>query len=152
MNDEYYIHQALTQAAQAEMLGEIPIGAIIVANDEIIAATHNRTITDNDPSAHAEILALRAAGNIIKNHRLSGISLYVTLEPCIMCTGALIQARIERLVFGAYDNRVGACGSAFDLARHPKLNHHIHEIKGGVLEEECRHQLQHFFQNKRQKK
>ena len=149
MSDEHYLRLALEQAALAEALGEVPIGAILVANGEIIASAHNRTVSDHDPTAHAEILALRAGGLVLGNHRMRGVSLYVTLEPCSMCTGALIQARIDRLIFGAYDNRIGACGSAFDLARHRRLNHHIHEIKGGVLEEACREQLQRFFQQKR---
>ena len=145
MNDEHYIRLAIAQAAQAEALGEVPIGALIVVKGEIIAAAHNRTITDHDPAAHAEILALRAAGQTLANHRLGGATLYVTLEPCTMCTGALVHARIDRLVFGAYDLR----GSALDLARHPQHNHHIREVKGGVLEDECRAQLQQFFQKRR---
>lgn len=149
MNDEHYIRLAIAQAAQAEALGEVPIGALIVVKSEIIAAAHNRTITDHDPAAHAEILALRAAGQTLANHRLGGATLYVTLEPCTMCTGALVHARIDRLVFGAYDLRAGACGSALDLARHPQHNHHIREVKGGVLEDECRAQLQQFFQKRR---
>ena len=149
MSDEHYLRLALEQAALAEALGEVPIGAILVANGEIIASAHNRTVSDHDPTAHAEILALRAGGQALGNHRMRGVSLYVTLEPCIMCTGALIQARIDRLVFGAYDLRTGACGSALDLARHPQHNHHIREVKGGVLEDECRAQLQQFFQKRR---
>lgn len=149
MTDEDYLRLALEQAALAEALGEVPIGAVLVTDGTILACAHNRTVSDHDPTAHAEILALRACGLVLGNHRMRGVSLYVTLEPCIMCTGALIQARIDRLVFGAYDNRIGACGSAFDLARHRRLNHHIHEIKGGVLEDECRGQLQRFFQQKR---
>lgn len=151
MTDEDYLHLALEQASLAEALGEVPIGAILVADGAIIASAHNRTVCDHDPTAHAEILALRAGGLVLGNHRMGGASLYVTLEPCIMCTGALIQARIDRLVFGAYDSRIGACGSAFDLARHRRLNHHIREIRGGVLEDECRTQLQRFFRERRGK-
>jgi len=151
MTDEDYLHLALEQASLAEALGEVPIGAILVADGAIIASAHNRTVCDHDPTAHAEILALRAGGLVLGNHRMGGASLYVTLEPCIMCTGALIQARIDRLVFGAYDSRIGACGSAFDLARHRRLNHHIREIRGGVLEDECRTQLQRFFRKRRDK-
>lgn len=151
MTDEDYLRLALAQASLAEALGEVPIGAILVAGGNIIASAHNRTVCDHDPTAHAEILGLRAGGIALGNHRMNGASLYVTLEPCIMCIGALIQARIDRLVFGAYDSRISACGSAFDLARHRQLNHHIREIKGGVLEAECREQLQRFFRARRGK-
>ena len=128
MTDEDYLHLALEQASLAEALGEVPIGAILVADGAIIASAHNRTVCDHDPTAHAEILALRAGGLVLGNHRMGGASLYVTLEPCIMCTGALIQARIDR-----------------------RLNHHIREIRGGVLKDECRTQLQRFFRKRRDK-
>ena len=121
MSDEHYLRLALEQAARAEALGEVPIGAILVANDEIIASAHNRTVSDHDPTAHAEILALRAGGLALGNHRMGGVSLYVTLELCIICTGALTLARIYRLVFGVYDSPLVACGSAFTRAGSPTL-------------------------------
>ena len=112
MSDEHYLRLALEQAAMAEALGEVPIGAILVANGEIIASAHNRTVSDHDPTAHAEILALRAGGQALGNHRMRGVSLYVTLEPCIMCTGALIQARSDRLVFKNAGDKPGVLSSS----------------------------------------
>ncbi|MDO4435037.1 MAG: tRNA adenosine(34) deaminase TadA [Cardiobacteriaceae bacterium] len=147
--DRYFMQSALHEAERAKDLGEIPIGAVVVLNHEIIGRGFNRTIIDHDPSAHAEILALREAGKALGNHRLLQAKLYVTLEPCLMCLGASVQARISDLVFGAYDSRVGTCGSEWDLARHPKLNHRIHRLQGGVLEEECKALLQDFFRAKR---
>jgi tRNA(adenine34) deaminase len=139
---------ALAEAEAALQSGEVPVGAVVVAGGEVIARGHNRTETDNDPSAHAEIVALREAARKTRNYRLTGATLYVTLEPCAMCMGALVQARIERLVFGAYDPKAGAAGSAIDLSDSPSFNHRF-EINGGVLAEECGSLLKTFFESRR---
>ena len=139
---------ALAEAEAAAEAGEVPVGAVVVVGGEIIARGHNRSETDNDPSAHAEIVALRAAASAEGNYRLTNATLYVTLEPCAMCMGALVQARIERLVFGAYDPKAGAAGSAIDLSDSPSFNHRF-EINGGVLAEECGAVLKTFFESKR---
>ena len=139
---------ALAEAEAAAGEGEVPVGAIVVAGGEIIARGHNRSETDNDPSAHAEIVALREAARVSGNYRLTDATLYVTLEPCAMCMGAIVQARIARLVFGAYDPKAGAAGSAIDLSDSPSFNHRF-EINGGVLAEECGAVLKTFFESKR---
>lgn len=139
---------ALRQAEEAAAAGEIPVGAIVTAAGEIIATGQNRSIRDSDPSAHAEIVALRAAGQKKANYRLSDATLYVTLEPCAMCIGAAVQARISRLVFGAYDRKAGAAGSVVDLTDSPAFNHRF-EVMGGVLADECRAVLQDFFRSRR---
>lgn len=150
-NDELYMKMALEEAIKAELLGEVPIGAIIVVNAEIYKG-HNRTIMDCDPSAHAEIVALREAGRGENNHRLLGATVYTTLEPCVMCIGALLQARVARLVYGCADKRFGACGSCFDLTNSPNLNHRISEMTTGILAEESLNLLQNFFKSRRNKK
>ena len=139
---------ALAQAAMAESAGEIPVGAVVVVNGEVVGAGHNRSISDTDPSGHAEIVALRAACRAVSNHRLSGATLYVTLEPCVMCVGAIVQARIGRVVFGAYDDKAGALGTATDLSDSRALNHRF-EINGGLLAEECAAMLKDFFAPRR---
>ena len=139
---------ALAEANLAAAQDEIPVGAVVVVDSEIIASGHNRSITDHDPSAHAEIVALRSAGSATGNYRLVDAAMYVTLEPCAMCVGALIQARIRRLVFGAYDDKAGAAGSVLDLAGERRLNHRF-EVNGGLLQEECAALLSEFFSNKR---
>ena len=139
---------ALAEAQAALESGEVPVGAIVVAGGKVIAHGHNRSETDNDPSAHAEIVALREAARNAGNYRLTDATLYVTLEPCAMCMGALVQARVERLVFGAYDPKAGAAGSAIDLSDSPSFNHRF-EINGGVLAEECGSLLKAFFESKR---
>jgi len=139
---------AIAEAKLAADSGEIPVGAVVLANGEIIAKGHNRSITDNDPSAHAEIIALRNAALAQSNYRLSGATLYVTLEPCVMCVGAIVQARIERLVFGAYDDKAGALGSATDLSDSRALNHRF-EINGGLLADESAALLKNFFGSRR---
>jgi tRNA(adenine34) deaminase len=139
---------ALTEAEAAAGEGEIPVGAAVVVNGEIIAAGHNRSIAHSDPSAHAEIVALRAAGSSSGNYRLPDATLYVTLEPCVMCTGAIVQSRIKRVVFGAYDKKAGALGSAVDLSDSRALNHRF-EINGGLLADECSSLLQAFFKARR---
>ena len=147
-SDLGHMRAALAEAEVAAAAGEVPVGAVVVAGGEIVARGHNRSETDSDPSAHAEIVALRAAARAVGNYRLTGATLYVTLEPCAMCMGALVQARIERLVFGAYDPKAGAAGSAIDLSDSPSFNHRF-EINGGVLAEECGAVLKAFFESKR---
>ena len=143
-----YMRAALAEAKEAAGVGEVPVGAVVVAEGEIIARSHNRSETDNDPTAHAEIVALREAARKKGNYRLTGATLYVTLEPCAMCMGALVQARIERLVFGAYDRKAGAAGSAIDLSDSRSFNHRF-EINGGVLADECGAVLKTFFESRR---
>jgi len=142
------MQKALRQAEEAGAAGEIPVGAVVVVGDEVLATGQNRSIRDSDPSAHAEVVALRAACLAVQNYRINGATLYVTLEPCAMCIGAIVQARINRLVFGAYDPKAGAAGSAVDLSDSPAFNHRF-EIQGGVLADECGELLQEFFQKRR---
>jgi tRNA(adenine34) deaminase len=139
---------ALAAANIAAAAGEVPVGAVVVANAAVIATGHNRTISDTDPSGHAEIVALRAAALTLGNYRLTNATLYVTLEPCVMCVGAIGQARVKRVVFGAYDTKAGALGSAADLSDSKALNHRF-EINGGLLAEECGALLKTFFQARR---
>lgn len=148
--DEYWMQKALELAAQAEQQDEVPVGAVIVKDNQLIAEGWNQPIQSHDPSAHAEMQAIRAAGQALNNYRLVDTTLYVTLEPCSMCVGAMIHARIGRLVYGAYDEKTGAAGSAIQLLHDPAHNHKI-EVLGGVLETESRQQLQQFFQKKRNK-
>lgn len=148
-NDEQFIRLALIEAESARDLNEVPIGAVIVdENGEVIAAASNRTITDSDPTAHAEILALRIAAKRIDNYRLTGCTLYTTIEPCVMCAGALVNARISRLVFGAHDERFGGVETKFRLCDSDELNHRM-EIVSGVLADECRSLMQGFFRDRR---
>ena len=146
--DNEWMKIALNEAALAEQKGEVPIGAILIKNNNIIAKAHNQSILNHDATAHAEIQLIRLAGKIEKNYRLIDSTLYVTLEPCIMCLGAIIHARIGRLVFGAYDLKIGACVSHLDLINTNLLNHKM-ILTGGVLENECKQLLQSFFQAKR---
>jgi|UniRef100_A0A7C3V6J7 tRNA(adenine34) deaminase len=147
--DHYYMGEALYQARLSLDAGEVPVGAILVGEDgKILAHAHNFPISLQDPTAHAEILALRQAAEILGNYRLSGTTLYVTMEPCLMCTGALIYARIKRLVFGCPDPKAGACVSLYRIPSDPRLNHRL-EVTDGVREAECRELLQRFFQEKR---
>jgi tRNA(adenine34) deaminase len=144
-----YMTAALTEARLAAMQDEVPVGAILVSDaGETLAAAHNLPVRTCDPSAHAEILALRAASRKLKNYRLLNTTLYVTVEPCIMCMGALIHARVARLVFGVSDPKGGAAGSLFNLGTDRRLNHRI-EVVGGILEEECRTLMQEFFRARR---
>jgi tRNA(adenine34) deaminase len=147
-NDEVFMRAALEQARAALKQNEVPVGAIVVKDGEIISQAFNSPITLQDPTAHAEILALRNAGQRLNNYRLINAELYVTIEPCFMCMGALIHARIKRLIFGTYDLKAGAAGSVFDLTHHARLNHTI-EVTSGVLEPECRELMQHFFRQRR---
>ena len=139
---------ALEQAEQAAAAGEVPVGAVVVIDGAVVATGHNRSIVDHDPSGHAEIVALRAAAEARGNHRLSDATLYVTLEPCVMCVGAIAQARVKRVVFGAYDAKAGALGSAADLSNSKALNHRF-EINGGMLAGDSGVLLKAFFQARR---
>lgn len=151
MADSDWIQLALAQAAQAQQLGEVPVGAVLVdANDKLLATGFNRTILDHDPTAHAEIVALRAGALQVQNYRLPGASLYVTLEPCAMCLGAILHARLARVVFGAPDPKTGVCGSVLNLALEKQLNHHT-QVEGGVLAQECGDTLRQFFKERRSK-
>ena len=146
---ENFMELALDEAKKAGQIGEVPIGAILVAeNGEVLSATHNQSITLADPTAHAEILALRSAACKLNNYRLLNTSLYVTIEPCIMCMGAIVHARVSRIVFGASDPRWGAAGSLYNLATDTRLNHQP-DITGGICEDECRALIQDFFRKKR---
>lgn len=140
--------RALELADKAQQMGEVPVGALMVQNDDIIAEGWNQPITDHDPTAHAEIMALRAAGKHLDNYRLPNTTLYVTLEPCTMCAAAMIHARVERVVFGAYDPKTGAAGSMFTVLGDPLHNHHV-EVIGGVLQAECSEKLKQFFRSRR---
>jgi tRNA(adenine34) deaminase len=139
---------ALDHAAVAEASGEVPVGAVLVRGDEVIATGANCPISSHDPTAHAEIEALRAGGRVLSSYRLTDTTLYVTLEPCIMCASAIVHARVRRLVFGAWDPRAGAAGSIVDVFSLPGLNHRV-DVFGGVLMEECASQLKQFFNEKR---
>jgi len=139
---------ALDEARAAQSAGEVPVGAVIVRGGEIIARGNNRTVRDQDPTAHAESLAIRAAAASLGSWRLEGCTLYVTLEPCAMCAGAIVLARIDRLVFGAWDDKAGMAGSIGDLVRHPRLNHRV-EVSAGIRAEECGELLTRFFRERR---
>jgi tRNA(adenine34) deaminase len=144
VDDAGYMAEALTLAREAQDRGEVPVGAIVVKEGSIIGRGSNAPIAANDPTAHAEIAALREAGRTLGNYRLADCTLYVTLEPCAMCAGAILHARIARLVFGARDAKTGACGSVVNLFEEPRLNHHA-TVEGGVLAEECGKLLSDFF-------
>ncbi len=146
--DEHWMREALALAKQASEQGEVPVGAVVVCDDEVVGRGFNATIMDHDPSAHAEIRALRDAGRRQGNYRLPGCTLYVTLEPCVMCAGAMVHARIERLVFGAFDPKTGAAGSVFDLLPGTQHNHQV-SVDGGCLAEEAGALLRDFFRARR---
>lgn len=148
-SDEYWMAKALEYAAQAEQLNEIPVGAILVKDNQLIATGYNRSITDNDASAHAEMMAIRDGGKALDNYRLIDCTLYVTLEPCSMCAGLLVHSRIKRLVFGAKDGKTGAAGSIMNLLQEPKLNHQV-EVQGEVLAQQCGEVISLFFKRRRQ--
>ena len=148
--DEKWMNIAISEAHLAKNVGEIPVGAVIIQNDKLIAKAHNQPIVNHDPTAHAEVEALRKAGRKLKNYRLPRTTLYVTLEPCAMCLGAMMHARIERVVFGASDPKTGVCGSKADLTSEAFFNHRI-KVQGGVLEKETKNLLQSFFKSRRQK-
>lgn len=151
MEDLDYLRAAIAEARAAEAAGEVPVGAIIVHKGEIIGRGQNRVLRDSDPTAHAEIVALREAGRHLANYRLEGCALYATLEPCAMCAGAILHARISRLVYAAADPKAGACGSVLSVMNHPQLNHKL-EVVSGLLAEECGQMLTNFFLERRGKK
>lgn len=150
-NDDDFMRAALALARQAELSGEVPVGAIVVKDGAIIGRGSNAPISRHDPSAHAELLALREAAQHVGNYRLVGCELFVTLEPCVMCVGAMFHARIARVVFGASDFKTGACGSILNLFAEQRLNHHA-EMTAGVLAEECGQVLSNFFAARRAQK
>lgn len=148
--DKQFMRAALEQATIAERLGEVPVGAVIVRNDTIVGRGYNRPISSQDPTAHAEVMALRDAGQLLRNYRLLNCTLYVTLEPCLMCIGALFHARVERLVYAAPDPKTGVCGSVINLPGNTQLNHHL-QVHNGVLAEEASWQLKRFFAERRKR-
>lgn len=150
MSGTAYMQEALKLAAQAAAAGEVPVGAVVVKDGLIVGRGYNQPIAGTDPTAHAEIMAMRDAGKTLGNYRLADCELYVTLEPCVMCSGAIMHARIRRVFFGARDPKTGACGSAIDLFAQPQLNHHA-EVNGGMLADESVALLQDFFSRRRGK-
>jgi len=151
LTDKDFMHLALAQAAQAAQAGEVPVGAVVVCNGEVIATGRNAPIDRHDPTAHAEIMALRAAAQALGNYRLPDCELYVTLEPCAMCSGAMLHARLKRVVFGAADPKTGAAGSVINLFDQPQLNHQT-DLCGGVLADEAAALLKDFFSQRRLEK
>ncbi|RLM14258.1 tRNA adenosine(34) deaminase TadA [Gibbsiella quercinecans] len=148
-NDEYWMRQALQLALRAQEEGEVPVGALLVLDNQVIGEGWNRPIGRHDPTAHAEIMALRQGGAVLQNYRLLNATLYVTLEPCVMCAGAMIHSRIGRLVYGAADIKTGAAGSLLDILRHPGMNHQL-AITAGVLADDCAGMLSAFFRQRRE--
>jgi tRNA(adenine34) deaminase len=146
--DEDFMRQAIALARRAEQAVEVPVGALLVIGRQVIGEGWNQPISTHDPTAHAEIIALRAAAMVERNYRLEAATMYVTLEPCAMCTGAILNARVSRVVFGAWDRKAGACGSVFDLPREPRLPHRL-DVFGGVLSDECSELLRQFFEKRR---
>lgn len=147
--DQVFMKKALAEAERAKERGEVPVGAVVVTADgEIIGSAHNSPLTLNDPSGHAEILALRRAGEFLRNYRLNGCTIYVTIEPCLMCAGAILHARMKRLVYGAADPKSGAVHSLYETLNDRRLNHRV-EVSSGVLAEECASLLSSFFAEKR---
>lgn len=146
--DEQFIQHAIKLAKRAELEGEVPVGAVIVKDGEVVAEGWNRPIANHDPTAHAEIQVIRAASTKLNNYRLPNTTLYVTLEPCLMCMGAIIHARIERVVYGASDHRAGAVESVYTIPQDRKLNHHV-DIEGGLMADECAQLLKDFFRQRR---
>ena len=149
--DSAWMELALAEARAAADGGEVPVGALVIKDGEIVGRGGNRNLRDHDPSAHAEIVAMRDAAQRLDNHRLTGCVLYATIEPCAMCAGAIIHARIARLVYGAKYVKAGAAGSVMDVINHPRLNHKV-EVVSGLLEDRCSRILQEFFQQKREKR
>src|SRR5437899_763134 len=147
-DDASWMEQALEQARLAGAAGEVPVGALVVKDGEIVGRGHNRNLLDDDPTAHAEIVALRQAAAGLGNHRLSGCVMFATIEPCAMCAGAMIHARLARLVYGAIDPKAGAAGSVLTVVNHPQLNHRM-EVTSGVLADKCSEILTSFFQSRR---
>jgi tRNA(adenine34) deaminase len=146
--DRQFMQEALDQAKLAAMAGEVPVGAVLVRDGKIISTGFNQPITNSDPSAHAEMMALRAAAQVELNYRLPGTTLYVTLEPCIMCAGAMLHARVERVVFGATDPKTGAAGSVLNVFSEKQINHQT-QVEGGIMDDECGQVLRDFFKGRR---
>jgi len=146
--DEHFMRLAIAQAKLAEQTGEVPVGAVLVKDGQVIASAHNRNILEFDPSAHAEIACLRQAGRALKNHRLTGCSLFVTIEPCAMCAGAVVHARLDRLIYGATDPKAGAIESIMEVLMHPALNHKV-AVTSAVLADECSALMKAFFAERR---
>jgi tRNA(adenine34) deaminase len=146
--DQQFMTAAIAEARRAEAEGEVPVGAIVVVDGQIVGAGHNQPIELNDPTAHAEILAIRSAASHLKRYRLGTVSIYVTLEPCVMCVGAMVSARIARVIYGARDEKAGALGSVYDVGRDGRLNHRF-EVIGGVMETECAEIMRQFFRARR---
>lgn len=149
--DEYWMQEAILLAEQAAQAGEVPVGAVVVFEGRIIGTGYNRPIALHDPSAHAEVIALRDAARQQQNYRLNGCELYVTLEPCLMCAGAMMHARLARVIFGAFDYKTGVCGSLFNIFDNLSLNHHT-QVTGGVLQPQCSAQISQFFAQRRAQK
>jgi tRNA(Arg) A34 adenosine deaminase TadA len=143
-----WMELALEQARLGAEAGEVPVGAVVIKDGEVVGRGHNRNLLDNDPTAHAEIVALRDAGARLGNHRLNGCTVFATIEPCAMCAGAMLHARLARLVYGASDPKAGAAGSVLQVLNHPRLNHQM-EVVSGVLADKCSEILQRFFQQRR---
>ena len=148
LTDEYWMRHALTLAKRAWEEGEVPVGAVLVHNHQVIGEGWNRPIGRHDPTAHAEIMALRQGGLVLQNYRLIDATLYVTLEPCVMCAGAMVQCRMSRVVFAAWDAKAGACGSLYDVVRDPRMYHRC-SVTSGVLKNECSEILRRFFELRR---
>jgi tRNA(adenine34) deaminase len=146
--DRQFMQQAIEQAKLAAVAGEVPVGAVVVRNGEVISKAFNKPISTHDPSAHAEMLALRAAALSEENYRLPGTTVYVTLEPCAMCSGAMLHARVDRIVYGATDPKTGAAGSVLDIFSSKQINHQTH-VQGGVMGDECGQILRDFFKERR---
>lgn len=151
-NDEYFMTLAIKEAKKAQTKGEVPIGAVIVQNGEVLVRAHNLRQTSFDSTAHAEILALKKTSKKLKTWHLVDCELFVTLEPCPMCSGAIINSRLKRVVFGAYDKKAGCCGTLYNLPLDQRFNHRPQEVKGGVLQEECAELLSDFFKSIRKQK
>lgn len=147
-NHEYFMDKAIEQAYMAQEIGEIPVGAVVVLNNSIIGEGHNRSIIDNDPSLHAEMIAIRNAAKFIGNYRLTGAKIYVTLEPCAMCAGLLVHSRIGQLIFGAHDPKTGAAGSIMNIVQHDTLNHKM-DVVSGIKGKVCSEHLSNFFSQRR---
>jgi tRNA(adenine34) deaminase len=150
VNDETWMEEALREASRAQAAREVPVGAVVVCDGRVVGRGHNRNLLDSDPTAHAEVVALREAGRALGNHRLLDCEMFVTIEPCSMCAGALIHARLKRLVYGAQDPKAGAVTSVLQVLNHPSLNHQM-EVRGGVLAGRCAELVQAFFRERRGK-
>ncbi len=147
-DDLYWMQYAIGLAKRGQAFGEVPVGAVVVKDNQVVGEGWNQPISQHDPSAHAEIIALRAAGKNLSNYRLLDTTLYVTLEPCVMCAGAIMHARVGRVVYGAYDPKAGAAGSVVDIFSNQKLNHHV-KVEAGLLSTECGDLLSQFFKSRR---